>query len=112
MIASFGSLMVGSGTCSTETLRVPCQVTAFMRGRYPACRLVNPMRVAVVRPEHDPFGVRAIGYPSRGIQARHLCQALQLVETKGAGHTHTARGPPARRPRQAWDDEASVCRLS
>ena len=30
MIASVGSWIVGSGTVSTRTSRLPCQVTAFM----------------------------------------------------------------------------------
>ena len=30
MIASLGSLMIGSATSSTETSRKPCQVTAFI----------------------------------------------------------------------------------
>src|SRR5258707_9689740 len=30
-MASLGSLIVGSGTCSTRTSRLPCQVTAFIR---------------------------------------------------------------------------------
>src|ERR1700733_5254850 len=29
-IASLGSLIVGSGTCSTRTSRLPCQVTALI----------------------------------------------------------------------------------
>ena len=36
MIASVGSWIVGSGTLSTRTSRLPCQVTAFTRPAYPA----------------------------------------------------------------------------
>src|SRR3569833_177227 len=34
MTASVGAAMIGSGTSSTRTSRVPCQVTAFMGLRF------------------------------------------------------------------------------
>ncbi len=37
-IASVGSWMVGSGTLSTRTSRLPCQVTAFIASGLPASR--------------------------------------------------------------------------
>src|SRR4051794_40671320 len=36
MIASVGSWIAGSGTSSTRTSRLPCQVRAFIRKPYPA----------------------------------------------------------------------------
>src|SRR4051794_41915586 len=41
MIASVGCSIAGSGTVSTRTSRVPCQVSAFMWSRYPAAPLAH-----------------------------------------------------------------------
>jgi hypothetical protein len=53
MIASLGSLMIGSATSSTETLRWPCQVTALMRVVFPAISYANHSRT---RPYYDAAG--------------------------------------------------------
>ena len=58
MMASVGSTICGSGTSSTETLRLPCQVTAFnglplvaVPARLPGARLLErlPDTVASTR---------------------------------------------------------------
>src|SRR4051794_16000244 len=43
-IASVGSWIVGSGTSSTRTSRLPWNVTAFMRPHVPATAGVSPRR--------------------------------------------------------------------
>src|SRR3954452_20436327 len=43
MIASVGSWIVGSGTSSTETLRLPCHTTAFIVGRPPVSSVKPPV---------------------------------------------------------------------
>src|SRR5689334_13739016 len=73
MIASFGCSIFGSGTCSTLTSRLPCQVTAFtstpfavswVRGRYPGtgrqnapavrrCRGASSFRLDVFAVDED-----------------------------------------------------------
>ena len=53
-MASFGSLITGSGTCSTRTLRWPCQVTAFINASSVLESLALPRR----RPAKHSTGPR------------------------------------------------------
>src|SRR5215203_32108 len=57
MIASVGSSILGSGTDSTLTSRLPCHVTAFMQSRVPGPRRSETSEVTRLVPEIDvdPF---------------------------------------------------------
>ena len=48
-IASVGSSMIGSGTVSTRTSRLPCQATAFMSVAPRRSGLVDPGYPSVLR---------------------------------------------------------------
>src|SRR5688500_14723933 len=66
MIASVGCSIVGSGTSSTRTSRMPCQVSAFMRGSSGVVVSVVPcpggsVPIALDRVIGQDAGMRRIG---------------------------------------------------
>src|SRR6476619_2965618 len=75
MIASLGSLITGSATSSTDTLRRPCQVTAFTSAsRLCLTPIVAGQMRASLRPhlQHAPYDPRRTRHVT-GLRARKKC---------------------------------------
>ncbi len=102
MIASSGSLIFGSGTVSTRTSRLPCQVTAFIvapprtrggprlpGGPTPTSRAKRPSRAAVGGRDRADGGGRVA----------HRCGAASRCASgpdPGGAGTRARRRPPSR----------------
>ena len=77
MMASVGCSIFGSGTDSTRTSRLPCQVTAFMWGRIPVSHLVETapseglceLAECGYHIEMTPAGVIIVGSGPAGVAA-------------------------------------------
>src|SRR5215211_1111772 len=86
-IASVGSWIVGSGTVSTRTSRLPCQVTAFM---------VPPSGVAVAVPEQAGYPAAMLGNAHAGLFAHQRTQRVWRERRRRqlVGLSPCARGGP------------------
>src|SRR2546423_49060 len=108
-IASVGSSMAGSGTFSTRTSRLPCQVTARMRRGYPAQPLTSKKDSAEPRqrkPRHPqlplvcqtgrPAPRSVVGSP----RERRVAPRAGPVRSRQRGQYR--RGWNCRRPSRRW----------
>jgi hypothetical protein len=68
MMASVGSSILGSGTSSTQTSRLPCQVTAFIARFWSLCSTA-----AMAAPPHSPAA------PGAQTTAKTATSAIQIT---------------------------------